>query len=197
MNKKVALNILKETLTLFEDNGIFSWIVSGTLLGLVRDNALIEYDDDIDIAIHSEEFEKHNVPLLLMRNGYRYHQSIKIINDNHIGSEHTFYKDNIRIDVFGFSHDDEKYWTYAYIPKKQNSWTQQLQPIKYSWDFHKFDKYDALNDGFLFNIPMHPEKWLETLYGPTWKTPIKEWIYEKDCTNMSIDTTLIGRLTFH
>ena len=56
--QKEELNILKETINFLNENSIKYYIFYGTLLGAVRHNGFIPWDDDIDIIIPRPEYEK-------------------------------------------------------------------------------------------------------------------------------------------
>ncbi len=56
--QKVILEIFKVVSEICERNGISYYAICGTCLGAVRHKGFIPWDDDLDIAIPIEEFEK-------------------------------------------------------------------------------------------------------------------------------------------
>lgn len=52
------LDNLKETLQFFNDNSIRYYAIGGTLLGAVRHNGFIPWDDDIDLGLPRESYDR-------------------------------------------------------------------------------------------------------------------------------------------
>lgn len=48
-----ALDVLKKTMHALESHGVEYWAVAGTLLGAVRHQGLIPWDDDVDLGVDS------------------------------------------------------------------------------------------------------------------------------------------------
>ncbi len=52
------LGILEKAVKIFEKNNLTYWPMGGTMLGVVRHNAFIPWDDDLDISMMAEDKEK-------------------------------------------------------------------------------------------------------------------------------------------
>ena len=49
--KPIAINLLKKTIEILEEYDINYFLISGTLLGYIRHNDFIPWDDDIDLIV--------------------------------------------------------------------------------------------------------------------------------------------------
>ena len=52
------LETLKETIKYFDENGIVYYAIGGTLLGAVRHSGFIPWDDDIDLGVPRESYDR-------------------------------------------------------------------------------------------------------------------------------------------
>lgn len=112
--KKIQINILKETVRVCEENNLIYFLGGGTLLGAVRHQGYIPWDNDIDIMLPRKDYEKlleifnrcskKNYKLLSYKynKGY-YYPFNKIVNINTEVIENKFRRIEelgIYIDVF-------------------------------------------------------------------------------------------------
>ena len=56
--KEVEVDLLRELTRVCQENDIHLYPIYGTLLGVIRDGGMIPGDDDIDVALMREDFEK-------------------------------------------------------------------------------------------------------------------------------------------
>ena len=61
---------------ILQEHNIKHWIGQGTLLGIIRDGKLIEWDHDIDICLWPEEIEKEKVVNILKKNNFIYRDDL-------------------------------------------------------------------------------------------------------------------------
>jgi phosphorylcholine metabolism protein LicD len=57
-DKKDLINLFRKFSSFMHDNKIEYWIIGGTLLGAIRDNGLIAWDDDVDISVMKKYVDK-------------------------------------------------------------------------------------------------------------------------------------------
>lgn len=154
---------------LFEKYDINYFIISGTLLGSVRDKKIIEHDDDIDIGILEDQF--------------KIIETEEFINDmNFYGIKLTRHGDNIETDtLYKFSFIEKNYGSnidlFIYtidtdnmINFKYSKWRKEYKHEYFNYpELFPIQKNYKLNDLWL-NGPRNPYSYLSRTYG-NWKVP--------------------------
>jgi len=77
-----CLEILKATAKICDDNNLTYYLCGGTLLGAIRHKGFIPWDDDIDIAMPREDYEK----LIIIANN--------TLNERYKLRHYSIYRDN-------------------------------------------------------------------------------------------------------
>ena len=178
-----AKKMLKDVAEILEACHIHYVLEAGTLLGIVRENRLLPWDNDVDITTT----EKHEKKLLWNRwrfwlKGYRFYVrryrrntgpfkkgQVRIIRIQ--TRRLIFVKDMSLLDIFiKRPIDDEYYWT---IDVKR--------PVLKSTPKHFYDDITSLEfEGKAYSVPKDSEGYLEYHYGKDWRIPIKKWNFRTD-----------------
>lgn len=123
-HKKIQLDILKAVTAFCEDKGIRYYLADGTLIGAIRHNGFIPWDDDIDIEMPRPDFNRfkkvfeNSGNLRLVAPGdtdSRFHCGKVIRTDTVKIEEGIRYKDDylgVDIDIFvidGCPNDEDEY----------------------------------------------------------------------------------------
>ena len=124
--QKAELYILKEIDEICSRNNICYWGMYGTLIGSIRHKGFIPWDDDLDIAIKREDYEKFieyfsceykgNLEIHLPDNKQEYPFYIaRVCDKNHILKFKDYdYISGVFIDIYPFdglgSEKDKRFW---------------------------------------------------------------------------------------
>jgi hypothetical protein len=98
--------IFKIAIEILTDNNINYWICHGTLLGIIRENRLLPWDNDIDFAVWDDEHSKEKI-LKIFSTDERF--KLEVVPEE-INSLHFSTVDK-RVDINFYSRDTDK----AYI----------------------------------------------------------------------------------
>ncbi len=129
--KETLLDILKVTIDALEKHGIKPFLVGGSCIGAVRHGGIIPWDDDIDIGLFREDYEKAREILINeLPEGYTYcdertekdypYNFGKIRKDGTAfiqgGDAHLDIHQGIYMDIFPYDaiEDDDKSFTAQY-----------------------------------------------------------------------------------
>lgn len=169
-HKKTAMKLLKRVTKMLDENNIDYFLISGTLLGYVRHNDFIPWDDDIDLIVDGEALKK------LDKTKYK-KLNFLVIND---GITKVCYYDKI-IDLSPIFakcakeyHRPNYHWpfvdlfSYTYDNKKKN-----LLFFNKIWDVNSF--FPNKRKYFLkmmVSIPRDSHYFLEKNYGKDYMTTL-------------------------
>ena len=173
-NNELALKMLKKVTNLLDKEDILYSLKAGTLLGIIRENRLLPWDNDIDICITQDYYDLLiNTLPKLKKLGYIIRTRKFEVNNAPFQKDIVrvikiksrrlyFFSGSITLDIFiKFKKDNHYYWqagTKKYsIPAKFHD-----ELISYQFD----------NKSYL--IPKDYKNYLAFKYGD-WKTPVKVW----------------------
>lgn len=151
LNKKVCyenLSIIHDILT---EHNIFFWLSEGTALGFRRDNDFIDWDDDLDIGIFSEDQEK----FFNIINDFKLH-GFECASCNIKPMPCMFIRkgEKVDVDITGKDHFCSSVTDYC-----ENI-------LDYLTSFNKI-----MIEGKEYNIPT--DDYYVKLYGDNWRVPLK------------------------
>lgn len=122
---EVDLNIVKEVVRICEEEGLIYYMSGGTLLGAVRHHGFIPWDDDIDLAMPRDDYEKflkiapkllpENIQIVNYRTDTKYQYYITrvrdidtVVEEIRIGNDYRY--TNASIDIFPLDGTPNSLW---------------------------------------------------------------------------------------
>ena len=189
-----SIEILNKTCVMLDSVGAEFWICNGTLLGLVRDNKLIPWDNDLDIAVFKDS-KRTEIIKALSNAGY------ELIDDGHGSSYVTFAYFHQKIDINFFELNEdllESLWQVNKLSGIPGFLTRVLSRIRFAiprigflWELEGYSvpiKYifpigQVAIGSYLFKIPQNAESVLEHTYGSGWKTPKQNYNWRVEGAN--------------
>lgn len=159
------VSTFKRTISFLNDSGIRWFVAYGTAIGAVRHNGIIPWDDDIDIYVPREDYERlfsvrsslrnYNLDMKSIEDGCGYYNGfIKIYNDNTTLWEIREYENivGVYVDVF---------------PLDQSNISQEEFMLKMNYYRKSMERYRRANMKIKFSYL------LELLNGLHFKTLLK------------------------
>lgn len=160
---KEALHALNAA---FDKEGLQLFLISGTLLGLMRIGDFLPHDFDLDTGIFSG-FDSHKLRNAIYASGcftIMAQRSPHCIRVRHVNGT--------PIDIFIHYRGHNDFWHGG---------------VKVSWHNSPFGLKRVNFKGQEVFIPDNPEKYLEENYGPDWRTPVVNFDSSRDCPNSRVE----------
>ncbi|HPD25707.1 MAG TPA: LicD family protein [Candidatus Marinimicrobia bacterium] len=177
-----SLRLLERATTLLEKYNIPYWLEGGTLLGIIRENRLLPWDNDLDISIRSEDFDR----LRRILPKFFYQGMIAKVRGHKIddppfqkgevrlikvyATKYLFFKTPLVLDIFVKKKLDDQYYWVVGVKRR----AKKAVPARF---------YDELTtvqfNNKTYSIPKLTDEYLTYRYGD-WRTPVKTWNYIKD-----------------
>ena len=159
--------------------GIF---MQGTLLGLMRDNKLIPWDDDIDIILLKDNgFSWNKFEQDMKKSGFL---KTREINYNNRLYSQTYRKKNVVCDFTYWNDSDESkvrwYGGYEIEGLEYKNNKEQLYKTWKTTIPAIMDISYLEIEGNKLQIPMNSDEILSATYGENWKTPNPNYIPKKE-----------------
>lgn len=160
MKKEEAFKDLTNMKKVFDEEGVKFWLAHGTLLGIIRDNDFIPWDDAVDIHVMEEDFlpKMDVLKEKLMRCNFIFRDAKKPLGT--------------KVNIYNYYHRQKNSISALFLNSKYKDNKYRLQNrIKYPREFFEKEQMIVFK-GEEFRVPSPPEKYLAYIY-KKWKTPIK------------------------
>ncbi len=144
-SSKELQDAMDKVIRLFEQENVEYALAYGTLLGIIRDNHPIDNDDDVDLFIPPDQWEK---ALEIMER----HFSSK----PHLMIEpyfRDFMVNNVQVDLYKLNNFEDR---------TIDCWNTRVFLKQDMYPFSQFNQY---------SVPKDPEKLLVHVYGEDWRVP--------------------------
>ena len=176
------------------------WLINGTLLGIVRDNNQIKWDNEIDVGVFADEICREDVIKLFISNNY------KLIESNDSSDYINFSKDEFIFDINLFRATDKYFksiWELEDFSIKERvinriiiyvnfllttniKKSESKKKVYLGYSIPKqflFPLIEVSYKNFKVQLPNNSEKVLEHIYGQNWQIPNKNYNWILDGKN--------------
>jgi phosphorylcholine metabolism protein LicD len=169
--KQTAVDLLKITIDILNEFNIDYFLISGTLLGYIRHNDFIPYDDDMDLIVNSDI--KKYMPVIFKKYKHKLTMILKddylikfCFNDKVCNISDTYFWPFI--DLFIFEYTNNK---------------KSINFFNKDWDVNEFFPKQKIEfNNISVSIPKNPDYFLSRNYGNDYMTILKSsgWNHKKE-----------------
>lgn len=176
-----ALTLLEKVCRILDQNNIPYTLEGGTLLGIIRENRLLPWDNDMDITITEDHLDhllkiRYKFWLIGYRTRIRTSKTDtpyfpkKCVRMMKIQTTRCFIKEYNLLDIFIKKKDNNQYFWIV----------DEKDPVLKSVPAHFYEKRTRITfNGYDYLVPENVEDYLSFRYG-NWKTVQKDYHYKKD-----------------
>lgn len=174
--QKNGFEIIQRITEQLEDCGAVCFVDFGTLLGIIRDKKLIEYDRDIDFGVYfNENFKPEDLDILMKEIGLKRYRSFYLKGKL---EEVTYANGIIHIDFFRHTVSKNGAVTYAFYrnPNYDYPSTKHFTALEMN-NAHIKEVKKIQIGGIVVSVPVNAEEYLESVYTKGWRIPDPNWSY--------------------
>jgi phosphorylcholine metabolism protein LicD len=184
---RYALEALIQADKAFKTMDAWFFLDFGTLLGAYRNKNFIPHDDDLDVAILCET-KPQDMKKVLQQYGFKFENS-HVVKDSNKTVVETYYYKGVCLDFFIYYKESTE--IYAYIPQahetkdsKKANMTDGFPTIIHRIEVTEFSEMKFLDHDFY--VPANTSQWLESIYGKSYMTPVKNFHHTENLSDPTI-----------
>lgn len=174
--QKKGYSIIEQVDQALTEQGAQYFVDCGTLLGLIRDNKLIEHDKDMDFGIY---FNKNFTPKDLdsamlnmgMKRDHAYFYKGKV-------AEISYNNGITNVDFFRHIETKEHSLIYVFYRKPDTKYPDNKSYTVLEMHRASIKGLKRFKSGSIETfVPINSEEYLESAYSSNWRTPDPDWRY--------------------
>ena len=175
----IGIDLVIDVEKALKKTGVVFYADYGTLLGIIRDHAFINWDDDLDYGLMIDDFfnwtEFENQ---LNECGFR---KVRQFEYGGYIKEQTYAKDVLTVDFFGHQNAGDKNIGHIFFRKEDYIYSSKDEFHVTEAEYAKFVGIKTVDFlGTMVHVPRNAEEYLESIYTKNWKVPDPNWSHFDD-----------------